>query len=157
MSRINVNRATLWTGLVLLAGAIPGALVAQDDNSGTNPIAFTWDFRFYAEAISLPGDASMSTFTFEHRVPLSSNWQFRTRSKFVSSTFNTPDGPVTTTGFGDTNIRVLHVLIAGPTFALATGLEGFLNTASQPELGEGKFSLGPQLFAVFFGALGRER
>lgn len=140
--------------LAFLAGAFPAALLAQDDNSGTNPIAFTWDFRFYPEAKSLPGNNSSQTFTFEHRVPLGS-WQFRTKSSFVSSTVDTPGGSVTTTGFGDSSVRLLTVPIAGPKFALAGGLEAFLNTASQPNLGEGRTSLGPQVFAVFFGALGQ--
>ena len=140
--------------LALVAGAVPSSLLGQDDNSGTNPIAFTWDFRFYPEAKSLPGDNSSQTFTFEHRVPLSSNLQFRTKSSFVSSTVDTPGGSVTTTGFGDTSARLLTVPIAGPKFALATGLEAFFNTASQPNLGEGRTSLGPQVFAVFFGTLG---
>jgi len=140
--------------LALLAGAFPAALAAQDDNSGTNPIAFTWDFRFYPEAQSRSGDNSFQTFTFEHRVPLSSNWQFRTKSSFASSTVDAPGGNVTTSGFGDTSVRLLHIPMAGPKFALALGLEAFLNTASQPNLGEGRTSLGPQLFAVFFGALG---
>lgn len=154
MTSNNVARAVV-TATALLAVAFPAALVAQDDNSGTNPIAFTWDFRMYPEAKSLPGANSSQTFTFEHRVPLSSNWQFRTRSRFVNSTFESPGGPVSTTGFGDMDMRLLHIPIAGPKFALATGLEAFLNTASQPNLGEGRTSLGPQVFAVFFGALGQ--
>ena len=142
------------TALAVLAVGFPAALVAQEDNSGTNPIGFTWDFRFYPEAQSRPGDNSSQTFTFEHRVPLSNKLQFRTRSRFVSNTLDSPGGSVSTTGFGDMDIRLLYIASAGPKFALATGLEAFLKTASQPNLGEGRTSLGPQVFAVFFGALG---
>jgi hypothetical protein len=63
-----VRRLIPCIGLALLLGALPTEVVAQEeDNSGTNPIAFTWDFRFYYEGISSPGDVSSETFTFEHQ------------------------------------------------------------------------------------------
>lgn len=42
----------------------------------------------------------------------------------------------------------------GKKFLVATGLEAFFDTASNPALGSGNMSLGPQVFVGFPGILG---
>jgi hypothetical protein len=47
-----------------------GIATAQEDNTGTNPVNFTYDFRLYAEMASLPiDDSSLITNTVEFRWP----------------------------------------------------------------------------------------
>ncbi|MGB7489353.1 MAG: hypothetical protein WBN62_03380, partial [Thermoanaerobaculia bacterium] len=55
-------------GLVAAGLALP--VQAQEDNTGTNPVNFTYDFRLYAEMASLPiDDSSLITNTVELRWP----------------------------------------------------------------------------------------
>ena len=47
-----------------------GIATAQEDNTGTNPVNFTYDFRLFTEMASLPdGDNSLVTNTVEFRWP----------------------------------------------------------------------------------------
>ena len=148
------SSVSFWTVLALFVVALPTALIAQEeDQSGTNPIAFTFDFRMYAEAKSSEGDNSSETYTFEHRVPIG-KVQLRMRNRIVNSTVATPGGPVSISGFGDSDARLLYVPHMKGKFAVATGLEGFFDTASQPAFGSGQTMLGPQVFGVFFGLFG---
>ena len=60
--------------IVALAGTVATGLAlpvqAQEDNTGTNPVNFTYDFRLYAEMASLPiDDSSLITNTVELRWP----------------------------------------------------------------------------------------
>ena len=52
--------------------------------------------------------------------------------------------------------RILWVPKATRKWAIATGLEAFLDTATQDALGAGRTSLGPQVFAPIFNFLGVE-
>ena len=78
-------------------------LASKSDKSGTNPINFTFDARFYNEYQSLnaPGDAWGNISTFEFRAPFADGkWQFRTRLR--ASALDA--GPVDGSGFGDMDI-----------------------------------------------------
>ena len=58
--------------LLIVTGATPG--LAQEDNSGTNPVNFTYDARFIAEVAEFEdGGGSLLTTTFEFRWPLGRN------------------------------------------------------------------------------------
>jgi len=125
----------------------------KKDNSGTNPINFTYDWRTYIETLDLgKGDNSLTIFTIEQRFPISKTVQFRFKVRQNSLSLD-PDSNGTSTevsGRGDTDARVLWVPIVRKSWALATGLEGFFDTASNDFLGSGKTSLGPQIFLVKF-------
>ena len=148
-----MRRSLVTLAVTLVALAAPATAAAQD-NSGTNPTDFTFDFRMFLEAQSLPGDNSLLSFTFDYRAPLSSKVAARVRGRAISLTRATTDGTSTVAGLGDMDARLLFLPLVRPKFAIATGLEGFFNTASQPELGSGRTALGPQVFFAFFNPLG---
>jgi len=165
--------------LLVLAGLTP-ALAADDppkqDNTGTNPVNFTYDLRFITEMASLPdGDSSLVTNTFELRWPLGRNVAnlkglgpgskfhdmgsslgMRVRARYANLSLDTP-GPGTTdiSGIGDFDARLLYLPHVGNKFILATGLEAFFDTATNDALGSGKTSLGPTVIGVFPNSLGR--
>ena len=158
-------------GLVVLA--TPG--LAQEDNTGTNPINFTYDARFYTETDWLtPDDASLITSTFEFRLPLGRTMSNLTnqkltvfndlgsrhalRIKFPYKSLNAVDAAgenVGVSGTGDLAFRYLYIPHVTNKWGLATGLEAFFPTASNDALGDGKLVLRPQLFAGFFGLFGK--
>lgn len=147
------------TAMVFLWGASVSA--AEDsstiDKSGTNPINFTNDVRLYYEFQDLSADGEGHIGTFEGRTPLwDGKLQFRIRVPFKSVDVNTELTSISESGLGDVNARLLTVpyLNAQKGLALAVGLEVFLPTASEDILGEGKLSLGPQIFGVKFAPFG---
>ena len=134
----------------------------SSDKTGTNPINFSFDARVYNEYqwLNTAGDGSQNITTFEFRAPFADGkWQFRTRLRAtgLKADFNN-DGrdDVDERGFGDMDFRLLTVVHMNTQkkFAIATGLEVFLNTASHDALGSNAISLGPQVFAVFFEPFG---
>ncbi len=141
----------LFCSSVFATGAV-AADGGEQDNSGTNPVRFTHDFRIYMETMSLPGgDHALTKTTFEFRVPLSERLAFRTRIPHATLSI---DGGSTTTGLGDIDARLLYLPVIKKSWALATGLEAFFNTATHDLLGSGKTSLGPQIFFVKFAPFG---
>jgi hypothetical protein len=132
------------------------------DKTGTNPINFTFDARIYNEYqwLNTDGDGNQNITTFEFRAPLlDGKLQFRVKARYldISADLN-DDGTddLDDSGFGDTDIRFLIVpyMNMEKKFAIATGLEAFLDTAEEDSLGSGATSLGPQVFAVFFKPFG---
>ncbi len=136
----------------------------KQDKSGTNPINFTYDARLYNEYqwLNTLGKGSQNITTLEFRAPFASRkWQFRVRARYNMFTADFDgDGrdDVDESGFGDIDFRFLTIpyLNLEKKFAIAAGLETFLNTASDDTLGSGATSFGPQLFAAFFGPLGNK-
>ncbi len=174
--RCMLKAKPLIAGLALfgLVGlATPG--LAQDDNTGTNPINFTYDARFYTETAWLTADdASLITNTFEFRLPLGRTMSNLTnqklsvfndlgsrhaiRLKFRYKSLNAVDptaGPVNVSGMGDLDFRYLYIPYVTNKFGIATGLEAFFPTASNDALGDGKLVLRPQVFFGFMGLLGK--
>ena len=155
---------------IILGIILPGNLKAEEDikeamksdKTGTNPINFTYDLRFYNEFqwLNTAGDGHQNISTVEFRAPIfDGKWQFRVKARGVSTKYdmnNDGSTDVDTGGFGDTDIRFLTVphMDMANKFALAVGFETFLNTASKDELGTGTTAFGPQIFAVFFKPLG---
>ena len=165
--------------LVGLVG--PTAAVAQEaeekeeDNTGTNPINFTYDARFYSETSWLPGDnSSLITNTFEFRAPLGRDLANLTnqkegifndlgnkhalRIKVRTKSLNLDDGEGSNTnisGIGDLDLRWLYIPYVTNKVGIATGLEAFFPTATNDALGDGKLILRPQIFGGFFGLLGK--
>jgi hypothetical protein len=151
---------------VLLIGVLSVEGQAQEDlqeamkadKTGTNPINFTYDLRFYNEYqwLNTDGDGHQNISTLEFRAPiLDGKWQFRVRSRmtnFKADLNNDGSADLDDSGFGDTDIRFLTVpyLDMSKKMAIAVGFETFLDTAADDSLGSGTTSLGPQVFAVFF-------
>ncbi|MFT5440459.1 MAG: hypothetical protein ACI9MJ_002332 [Alphaproteobacteria bacterium] len=147
---------------VLFAAVLGGSLMAapsfaqteaKADKSGTNPINFTNDLRLYYEYQDLTGGGDVHIGTFEGRTPaLDGKLQLRVRVPFKSVDINSGPINISDSGLGDINVRVLNVPFLNPKggTAIAVGLEAIFPTASEDILGEGKFSLGPQIFGVKF-------
>ncbi len=133
--------------------------IAQDtsDKSGTNPVNFQRDLRFYNEYswLNTAGDGNQNVFTVEYRQALfDGEWQFRAKVPFVSSLtadFNN-DGidDIDESGLGDANFRLLKKPWFKGAHAIAIAFEVFLNTASEDVLGSGTTTLGPQIFYAYF-------
>ena len=158
--------AAAFLVVLSIALASPDVALAQEDKdtsadkTGTNPINFQRDIRFYNEYswLNVPSgfDGSQNVTTVEYRTPFAGGkWQWRVRGRF--STFDVDqDGAggldFDESGLGDFDMRFLTVPIVNmeKRHAFAFGLEVFLNTASEDVLGSGATSLGPQAFYVKF-------
>jgi hypothetical protein len=165
--------------LLLCCSFLWPILSVAEDNSGTNPVNFTYDFRVYSELAQLPNDAGSSALTTaELRVPLGrdiaylsddpeespfydmgSRWQLRFRAKYknlsLENPANPPFGASEVSGIGDFDARLLWIASASKKMVIAAGLEAFMmDTASNDALGNGQTVLGPTAFAVFPGILG---
>ena len=179
--RSNLIKSTL-TVIALILLALPVAVMAQEDakkkdNTGTNPINFTYDYRLYTEMQHFTDDAgSQIRGVMEFRAPLGrdmanvlgkeaglwrdlgSRFALRFRAYYNSLTLidNTSDPSVanTVSGIGDMDARFLWLAHATNKFALAPGLEAFFNTSSPDVLGSGSTVLAPTIFFGFFNLLG---
>jgi hypothetical protein len=154
------------SALLLMSATLASAEAEPADNTGTNPANFTYDFRASAEYQSLPGgDNSNRLTTFEMRWPLGANiglekpgqrFQLRFKVPMVDLSLEDPEGGTSNrSGIGDINARLLWLAHMNKKFVLATGLEVFFDTATDESLGQGKTALGPQVFAVFPGLVGK--
>ena len=161
--------------IALLAVSLALPAQAQEDNSGTNPVNFTYDYRMYTEMVSLPiDDSSMVTNTVEFRWPLGrdvanlkgvgagspyhdmgSRFAMRIRARNSNLSVDLPDPDTySVSGIGDLDARLLYLPYVGEKSILAVGLEGFFDTATNNALGSGKTSLGPTVIGVFPGLVG---
>ena len=140
--------------LFVLLTATVSAQDKKEDNSGTNPVNFTYDFRMWMEVESMAGDNSFTKTTFEYRAPLSKTVATRFRGYKIDVSLGSGASAATTTGFGDMDARVIWVPRVSQRGAIALGMEATFNTASQEILGTGKTTLGPQAFLVFFQPFG---
>jgi hypothetical protein len=157
MKKINLYLCTVFAALLMIGMASTGVQAAED-KTGTNPVKFLREFRIYNEYTKLntEGDGEQNMATAEFRTPFADGkWQFRLRARHVSITADVNDDgidDIDESGMGDTDFRLLTVPILDMPNkrAFALGLEVFLDTASEDELGSGTTSLGPQLFYVKF-------
>ncbi len=153
---------TLCTAVLVLSVAFSPVAFAQTeeqktDQTGTNPINFSKDFRVYDNYTWLNfGDGTANVLTAEYRTPIfGGKWQWRVRARYtgIEADFNN-DGfnEIDQTGVGDMDMRFLTVLSLNmeKKTAWAAGLEVFLDTASEDVLGTGATAFGPQLFYVKF-------
>ena len=139
------------------SGSSEAELVAKADKSGTNPINFTNDLRAYYEYQDLSGGGEGHVGTLEGRTPIfDGKVQVRVRVPFKAVDFDVGGMNISESDLGDINARLLAVPYLDPKngLALAVGLEMFFPTAGDDVLGEGKFSLGPQIFGVKFAPFG---
>jgi hypothetical protein len=167
--RIDLRAAMALVASLLIALASPSLAVAQEasaeqitkdtsDKTGTNPVNFQRDLRFYNEYswLNTDGDGYQNVSTMEYRQPIFDGaWQFRTRIRysFIEADLN-DDGSndIDVSGIGDADFRLLKQPWFFGANAVTTAVEVFLNTASEDALGAGTTALGPQVFyARFFG------
>lgn len=169
--------STILAGL-LIAGWVSTSALAQDeaeaaakedvkatfekDETGTNPINFTFDARLYNEYqwLNTAGDGGQNITTFEFRAPFADGkWQFRSKLRAVDlkADFN-DDGTddVDDFGFGDIDVRFMTIpyMNMQKKLAVALGVEFFLNTASEDSLGAGAWTVAPLVFLPIFNPLG---
>jgi len=169
---------TVQAFLLLLFLITPTPLLAQKDNTGTNPANFTYDVRFYSEMADLDDpDGSLLTNTFELRWPLGrdvaklkgaeagnlvydlgAKFGSRIRMRYKDLNINNaaaePFGTSNVSGIGDLDVRVLWMAYASKNLIVVPGLEATFNTATNSALGSGKTLLSPMIFGVFPGILG---
>ena len=149
----------------------------KEDNTGTNPVNFTYDARFYIENTWLDGGSLIAP-TFEFRWPmgrdlanlsnakagkyqdLGEKYAFRLKYRPQQNlNLDDPGGDPTAdaniSGMGDTDLRFLAIPHATNKWAIAAGLEAYFPTATNDLLGTGRYALRPQVFAGFFGLLGK--
>ena len=149
----------------------------KHDNTGTNPINFTYDARFYVESSWFDGGSLIAP-TFEFRWPMGRDLanlsnksqgifndlgnRYALRMKFrpqqnlnLDDPGGDPTAAVNISGMGDMDLRFLAVPHATNKWGIAAGLEAFVPTATNELLGSGKFVLRPQVFTGFFGVLGK--
>ena len=134
-----------------------GDLAQKSDQTGTNPINFTYDARLYNEYqwLNVPGDGGQNITTFEFRAPFADGkWQFRTRLR--ATHLDIDRAGVDEFGLGDMDMRFLTVpyLSIEDLLAVAVGVEIFLPTGSDDLLSSNALSLGPQMFVAFFAPFG---
>jgi len=165
MKKIAFHLSTVLAVFLIVALASTGVSAQEDvkeamkkDKTGTNPVNFSKDLRFYNEFswLNTAGDGQQNLTTIEFRTPFADGkWQWRIRVRYnaIEADFN-DDGidDVDEWGFGDIDMRFLTVpyIDMAKKHALAMGLELFLDTASEDVLGSGAWSLGPQVFYVKF-------
>lgn len=169
LDRIELRVAMAIVTSLFIALVLPSLAVAQEpsaeqitkdtsDKTGTNPVNFQRDLRFYNEYswLNTDGDGNQNVATMEYRQPmLNGRWQFRTRFRYswIEADLN-DDGSndIDVSGIGDADFRLLkQPWFFGPN-AFTIAMEVFLNTATEDALGAGTTTLGPQVFyARFWG------
>jgi hypothetical protein len=173
---MKAKHAFVMVVALLVAAGLTLSAQAQEDNTGTNPVNFTYDFRLYAEMASLPqDDGSLITNTIEFRWPfgrdvaklkgedtgspfhdMGKQWGMRLRTRHSDLNLDLPEaGNTSVSGIGDFDARLLYLPYVRPKTIIALGLEAFFDTATNDAIGSGKTSLGPTLIGVFPGLLGR--
>jgi hypothetical protein len=174
--RILSPRLSMILAVILLFGLAAPRVYAQEkieskedvkekfakDKTGTNPLNFTNDARLYNEYrwLNTEGDGSQNLLTAEFRTPFAGGkWQARAkiRRNDLKADFN-DDGfnDVDEGGFGDTDIRFATVpyLNMEKKMGVFTGVEFFLDTASEDALGAGATSVAPFVFLAYFNPIG---
>ncbi len=132
----------------------------KKDKTGSNPLNFSFDARIYNEYrwLNTEGDGYQNVSTFEFRAPFwKGKWQFRGKIRAVDLDADLNDdgnADLDESGFGDMDLRFMTIPILKKTWALATGVEFFLDTASEDALGSGANSVGPFIFFGYFNPFG---
>jgi len=130
------------------------------DKTGTNPVNFTHDLRFYNEFMWLntEGNSYQNVTTLEYRQPFASGkWQFRTRIRGTALELDLNDGgdKFKDWGLGEIDFRLLTVpyMNMKTLQAMALGIETWLPTA-EDGLGSQRLTFGPQIFYAWFNPFG---
>jgi hypothetical protein len=146
-------------GILICCGVVQAQEDSQaamkSDKTGTNPINFQYELRLYHEYrwLNTAVDGAQNVTTLEFRSPFAGGkWQFRAKVRGVGLDV----GEVDEYGFGDMDLRVMTVpyMNMQKRRAIATGLEVFIDTASEDVLGSGATSLAPFIFVPYFNPIG---
>lgn len=148
------------------------------DNTGTNPVNFSYDFRLISEMQEFEGGGGSQVInTMEFRWPfgrdianlkgagpgspfydMGSRIGMRMRAKYQTLSLTDPGGDPfggnEVSGIGDFDMRILGLAYASKKVLVAPGLEAYFDTATNDALGAGSTSLVPQIFVGFPGVLG---
>lgn len=163
-----------YASLALVFLATPGLAQEEKDNTGTNPVNFTYDLRFITEMQWLRDDGgSLLKHTLEWRAPLGGDignlgggstfsdmgkrFGLRMRAYYQNLSLNDGTGNLgssSVSGIGDIDARVLWIATVNRRWGLVPGLEAFFNTASNDALGSGSTNLAPVVFVPLFNVLG---
>ena len=145
----------------------------KKDNSGTNPVNFTYDFRLINEMQQFKDNGgSQNRVIMGLRAPLGRDLanvtgteagalvdmgsRFAVRMRGYYNTVNFNDAANTTvSGIGDFDVRFLGIAHANQKWAVAPGLEAFFDTSSNDIIASGSTVLAPVIFFGFFNALGK--
>ncbi len=151
---------------LLLFGSVAVAQDGEDikaamkkDQTGTNPLNFTYDARIYNEFrwLNTEGDGDQNITTLEYRAPFAGGkWQFRGKARHVDLEVDINDNgfsEINDSGVGDVDLRFMTIPYL-KKFGIATGVEFFLDTASDDSLGSGADVIAPFIFFGFFNPFG---
>ncbi len=175
MKKVNIKLLSLLLLIAIATTAIAQKEKPKKDNTGTNPINFTYDYRLYWEMQQFKDNGgSLNKRVMEFRAPLGrdlanvlgktegflpnlgSRYQLRLRAYYNTLSINdTNQKTSTTSGIGDFDARFMAIAYANKKWGIAPGLEGFFNTASNDLLGSGSNILAPVVFVGFFNLLGK--
>lgn len=172
-------RSSIAYLLVLVLVAATPVFAAEKDNTGTNPINFTYDARFYSEMATLPHQGgSLITNTYELRWPMGGDMArlqdeeegglysdmgkraaFRVKARQMSLSRENPDespfGTSEVSGIGDLDLRLMGIFHSSKSLLVAGALEASFDLASNNYLGSGKTLLMPVIFFVFPSLMGK--
>jgi len=180
MKKINMRILSLFLLVAIAATAFAQEEEApkeedakKKDNSGTNPVNFTYDYRLYYEMQQFKDNGGSQNRTImEFRAPLGrdlanvtgqeagslvdlgSRFAVRMRGYYNTVNFNDSEN-TTVSGIGDFDARFLGIAHANKNWAVAPGLEAFFNTSSNDVIGSGSTVLAPVIFFGFFNKLGK--
>jgi len=179
MKKVLARSTPAWLLLLVLAGPMPVVAQEDKDNTGTNPVNFTYDFRLITEMQEFEGSAGSQVInTMEFRWPIGRDIAnlkgpegkdslfynmgtrigMRFRARYQTLSLTTPGAEPfessEVSGIGDFDMRILGLAYTSPKVLVAVGLEAFFDTASNEALGSGNTLLGPQVFVAFPGILG---
>ena len=126
--------------------AQPQAAAKQEDKSGTNPLNFQTEFRFFNEVQFLQGRGYQNVTTLQYVQPFAGSFAVRMRLPIVSNDVTGSNKY----GVGDLNAKVNWVPFVNSKVGVMLGSEFSFNTASNRVLGTGKNTIAPVGVLAFF-------
>lgn len=109
---------------------------------GTDPTAIVGYYQAGYGHSEFTNGLRLDTATVVARLPLTPNWLLQVTMPYAWADLNRSRG-FTTDGTGDMVVRMGGRLYASENVALFIGADSSFPTASEPQLGSGKYSLGP--------------
>jgi hypothetical protein len=117
-------------------------LSAEAKAFGTDPSAIVGYYELDYGHSTFTNNLRLDTATAIVALPLTPNWLFRVSMPYAWADLNQPGG-FTTNGAGDMSIRTGGRIYASDTLALFVGADASFPTASEMQLGTGKYTIGP--------------
>ena len=114
---------------------------------GTDPTAIVSYYEFHYEHDHLPAGARTDNAVAIASLALTPSWLLRVTMPYMWDVPNQPDTS-NTKGAGDMEVRVGARVYNSPYLALFVGTDVLFPTASNEQLGAGKYTLGPGIVAT---------